>query len=68
MLRPALQFTAYIEVGLVTAIDRAFTHWDLSHWHEFRLPDDRGIVMQNADEIEEADAGRHLSQRPHTRK
>jgi hypothetical protein len=54
MLRPALQFTAYIEVGLVTAIDRAFTHWDLSHWHEFRLPDDRGIVMQNANEIEAA--------------
>jgi hypothetical protein len=50
MLRPALQFPAYIEIGLVTAIDHAFAHWDLSHRHEFRLLNDRGIVMQNADE------------------
>jgi hypothetical protein len=51
---------------LATAIDRAFARRDLSHLHEFRLLDDRRIVMEDADELEEADVGRHLNERAHT--
>jgi hypothetical protein len=51
---------------LATAIDRAFARWDLSHLHEFRLLHDRRIVMEDADELEEADSGHHLNEKVHT--
>ena len=47
--------------ALATAIDRAFARWDLSHLHEFRLPDGRRIGAADADELGEP--GERLDER-----
>ncbi len=39
--RDLLVSSAHTFAELATAIDRAFARWDLSHLHEFHLPDGR---------------------------
>jgi hypothetical protein len=54
--RDLLVGSAHTFAEIAGAIDRAFARWDLSHLHEFRLPDGRRLLMMDgADEFEELD-------------
>src|SRR3989304_9179082 len=64
--RDLLMSRTHTFADLAKAIDRAFARWDLSHLHEFRLPDGRRVVMADeADDPEEIDPARDLDERGH---
>ena len=63
--RDLLVSSAHTFAELANAIDRAFARWDLSHLHEFRLLDGRRVVMEDADEFEDAPADQ-LDERVHS--
>ena len=65
--RDLLMSRTHTFADLAKAIDRAFARWDLSHLHEFRLPDGRRVVMAaEADDPEEIDPARDLDERAHS--
>jgi hypothetical protein len=64
--RDLLVSSMHTFVELASAIDRAFARWDLSHLHEFRLVDGRGIAMEEADDVDESASAQHLDERAHS--
>lgn len=53
--RDLLVSTTHTFVEIADAIDRAFARWDVSHLHEFVLPDGGRIVAADDDGFEEGD-------------
>ena len=65
--RDLLVSSAHTFADIAGGIDRSFARWDLSHLHEFRLPDGRRIIMMDgADEFEEIDPLRDLDELSHS--
>ncbi len=53
--RDLLVSSAHTFAELSAAIDRAFARWDISHLHEFHLPDGRRIAGTDDEGVEEGD-------------
>lgn len=53
--RDLLVSSAHTFTEIARAIDRAFARWDISHLHEFQLPDGRRIAAADDEGLEEGD-------------